>query len=329
MGSEIIQAAAAVSVVVDARDTEFAESLGGWLLERAPSTRTAYFRDVELYAEFARRRRGVHVLDTERKDAAAWAESMRLDLNEDGTRRISETTIARRLAALSSLLNYCVDTDVIEVNRVKAMRRPKRDTDPSKAPYLTEKQSQALLTAAASATGGRRARNCALLAVMLTTGARTSEVLTARVEDLGHSGEQRVLTVTRKGGKRQSLVLADWVARLVDEYLDGRVAGPLFAAKLHGGGLGPMDEPALLRLMRRTAEKAGIPGWERLHPHALRRSYATVAKGRGAELVDLQDSMGHVDPRTTEGYMKLRDQLDRSPAHLVAVALAGAVTRAR
>jgi integrase/recombinase XerD len=324
MDSEIMPAAEAVPAAVDARKAELADALGGWLLERAPSTRTAYFRDIDLYARFARRS-GFHILDTGRKQAAAWAESMRQEFKENGTRRISETTIARRLAALSSLLTYCVDTDVLEVNRVQAMRRPKRETDPSKAPYLTEDQSYAFLAAAAKATGGQRARNCALLAVMLTTGARTSEVLTARVEDLGHSGRHRVLTVTRKGGKRQSLVLAPWVADLVDAYVAGRGDGPLFAAKLHSGALGYMDEPALLRLIRRTAQKAGIPGWQRLHPHALRRSYATTAKGRGAELVDLQDSMGHADPRTTEGYIKQRDQLDRSPAHLVAVTLAGIV----
>lgn len=329
MGSDVIKVdGTTVPAVADERDAVLADALGGWLLERAPSTRTAYFRDIELYAGFAHRS-GVHVLDTGRKHAAAWAESMRQEVTEDGTRRISETTIARRLAALSSLLSYCVDTDVIEVNRVKAMRRPKRETDPSKAPYLTEKQSHAFLTAAANAKGGQRTRNIALLAVMLTTGARTSEVLEARVEDLGHSGEQRVLTVTRKGGKRQQLALEPWPAALVDAYLAGRTEGPLFAARLRGGELGHMDEPALLRLVRRTAEHAGIPDAHRLHPHALRRSYATVAKGRGAELVDLQDSMGHADPRTTEGYVKQRDQLDRSPAHLVAAALAGAVPRAR
>lgn len=324
MAAEIVPVPQAVPAVADARDAELADALGGWLLERAPSTRTAYFRDIELYAEFARRN-GFHVLDTQRSNAAAWAESMRAVLKGDGTRRISEATIARRLAALSSLLTYCVDTDVLEVNRVKAMRRPKGETDPSKAPWLEEAQSRALLAAAARAKGPQRTRNLALLAVMLNTGARTSEVLAARVEDLGHSGRHRVLTVTRKGGKRQSLVLAPWVADLVDEYLADRTEGPLFAARLHSGGLGHMDEPALLRLIRRTAASANIPGADRLHPHALRRTYATTAKEHGAQLIDLQDSMGHADPRTTEGYTKQRGQLDRSPAHLVGAALAGIV----
>ncbi|MFT4281298.1 tyrosine-type recombinase/integrase [Microbacterium sp.] len=51
------------------------------------------------------------------------------------------------------------------------------------------------------------------------------------------------------------------------------------------------------RTVQRLALAAGIDG--RVSPHSLRHTHATLALDAGATLHDLQDSMGHADPRTT------------------------------
>ena len=53
-----------------------------------------------------------------------------------------------------------------------------------------------------------------------------------------------MLTVTRKGGRRQNLPIAPWVGIVVDVHLNGRGGGPLFATWPRSGGHGRMDEPA-------------------------------------------------------------------------------------
>jgi integrase/recombinase XerD len=160
------------------------------------------------------------------------------------------------------------------------------------------------------------------LAVMLTTGARTTEVLAVDVADLGATGGHRVLKVTRKGGKRQSLPLVPWVGELVDAYLAGRTDGPLFATTARDGGYGRMDEPSLLRLVRRTGAAAGLENAEQLHPHSLRHSAITGALEAGGTLRDVQAMAGHADPRTTERYDRMRGRLDKSPIYLLGAALA-------
>ena len=86
---------------------------------------------------------------------------------------------------------------------------------------LTPDQAFALVHAADSVQGPQRARTAALVAVLLFTGARVSEIIGADVEDLGTDQERPVLWVTRKHGRRQSLPLPG-PARCADRCLPGQ-----------------------------------------------------------------------------------------------------------
>jgi integrase/recombinase XerD len=295
-------------------------AISGWLLEQdRPNTRTAYAKDAGLLAAFLAGH-GVSVLGATRQQVAAWAESMRRTVREDGSRVISEATIARRLSSASSFFSYAVETGGMDANPIKDMKRPKRQQDEDTIAWLSRKEMMTFLEAAQAHS--RRAH--AIAAVMLTTGARTTEVLAADVGDLGYTGGHRVLTVVRKGNKRQHLPVAPWVGVVLDTYLDGRTDGPLFATAPRDGGRGRLDEPGLYRLIRRIALRAKLPQANALHPHSLRHSALTEALERGCSLRDVQALAGHVDPRTTERYDRMRSRLDHSPVYALAASLASA-----
>jgi integrase/recombinase XerD len=75
--------------------------------------------------------------------------------------------------------------------------------------------------------------------------------------------------------------------------------------------------------MRQLARGAGLPPElvSHLGPHAVRHTFATLALDAGVPLRDLQDAMGHKDPRTTRRYDRARGRLDRSPGYQVAAYL--------
>ena len=85
---------------------------------------------------------------------------------------------------------------------------------------------------------------------------------------------------------------------------------------------GRVDRHAVFRLVRRLAQVAGIEAAERLSPHSLRHAFATAARAEGVALEDVQDAMGHADPRTTRRYDRDRHNLDRDPAYTIAAARA-------
>jgi integrase len=88
-----------------------------------------------------------------------------------------------------------------------------------------------------------------------------------------------------------------------------------------GARLFPAD---VWQLIRRLGTAAALPPdlVGHLGPHALRHSFATLYLDAGGSLRDLQDAMGHADPRTTRRYDRARYSLDRSPGYALASYLA-------
>uniref|UniRef100_UPI003B224E26 tyrosine-type recombinase/integrase n=1 Tax=Micromonospora carbonacea TaxID=47853 RepID=UPI003B224E26 len=81
----------------------------------------------------------------------------------------------------------------------------------------------------------------------------------------------------------------------------------------------PLTQSGIFTLVRRLAYLAGLPAADQVSPHTLRHAAATAALDDGAPLRDVQDLLGHADPRTTRRYDRNRGSLDRSPAHRLAV----------
>ena len=79
-----------------------------------------------------------------------------------------------------------------------------------------------------------------------------------------------------------------------------------------------MYEAQAWRLVRRLARRAGIKSAGQLSPHSLRHTYATSLDYAGVALQDIQDAMGHADPRTTRRYMASHQHLDRHATYAFA-----------
>jgi integrase/recombinase XerD len=98
--------------------------------------------------------------------------------------------------------------------------------------------------------------------------------------------------------------------RALEAYVDERTAGPLFITSAGRR----LDRTAAWRLVRRLARAAGIAAAEQISPHSARHAFGTGALDAGVPLRDVQDAMGHADPRTTRRYDRSRQP--RSPRHL-------------
>lgn len=248
---------------------------------------------------------------------------------------LSPATVARKVSAVSSWYAWLVRGGHATANPASNLDRPYVNPDISKTPGLTKDQALTMLAAAGAATWPQAARNAALAALLLFTGARVSEACGAVLADLGMDRGHRVLWVTRKGSEgRQPLALPPPVLGRLDAYLAGRddlsrlpaVAGaagrdrPLIATAT-GKPMRPADVWAL---MRRLGCAAGLPAelTSRMGTHSMRHSFATLALDAGVPIRDVQDAMGHKDPRTTRRYDRARGRLDRSPGYTLATYLA-------
>jgi integrase/recombinase XerD len=296
-----------------------------WLAtKRSPHTRAAYLRDLAQWTGWLAGH-GMPLLEADETAAAMWARHLE-------AAEVKDSTAARKLTAVSSFYAWCVRGGHVRANPVAGLPRPVVDYDTSATPGLTRDQAVTLLDAADADAGPQAARTAALVAALLFTGARVSELLGADIEDMGTNRGHRVLRVRRKGGKVQALALPAPAAARIDAYLAGRddvtklpaIPGSAAAARrrvLFATGTGARMYRAEVRaLLRRLGQAAGLPPElaARLSPHSMRHAFATLNLDAGASLRDLQDAMGHASPRTTRRYDRSRGNLDRSPGYLLA-----------
>ncbi|MGX6606521.1 tyrosine-type recombinase/integrase [Micromonosporaceae bacterium Da 78-11] len=279
-----------------------------WLANRRLSehTRSAYRRDVAAWLAWCAER-DQDPLHASFLDVNAYARALE-------ARPLAAATVARKLSGLSSWYDFLVKLRAVEHNPVNGADRPYVSRDHSATVGLSPEEVDALLGAAERA--GTRHR--AVLTLLADLGLRVGELVGLDLGDVGWERGHRTVRFVGKGGRPRRRALTPGAAAALDEYLRlrGDGDGPLFLTSTGGR----IDRHGVFRLVRRLAQEAGIAGADRLSPHSLRHAFATTARAEGVPLEDVQDAMGHADPRTTRRYDRDRHNLDRDPAYTIAAA---------
>jgi integrase/recombinase XerD len=274
---------------------------------RREQTRRAYFNDLRAWYAWSTDRE-LHPLQARRHDIALWARQL-AETPQRAGKAEAPASIARRLSCLSSFYGYGVEVGVLEENPVANVKRP-RVANASMTVGLARDELERLLDAAE----GDGARSAALMTLLAYNGLRIDEALSRDVSHLGHQLGHRVLRISRKGGRDALEPLSPPVERALDTYLAGRTSGPLFRDDRGRR----MYEAQAWRLVRRLARRAGLKSAGQLSPHSLRHTFATSLDDAGVPLQDIQDALGHADPRTTRRYIAAHQHLDRHATYAFA-----------
>ncbi len=279
--------------------------LGAWLASYGlENTRTAYRRDAQIFLTYLEAT-GLDLLAVRRAHVDVFARTRQAAGD-------APATLNRRLAAVSALYAYALDEGALQLNPVVRVRRAAVDADHSVTAALTRREAEDLLAAARS----HSPRAHALVDLLLSTGVRISEALTAQVSAL--SADR--LVITRKGGKPAVIPLPEHTVAALramtgaagTELTRGDEADRRLFATNSGS---PWARTDAAKLLTRLALKAGLD--KRVSPHVLRHTHATLALSLGIPLHHLQDSLGHTDPRTTRRYDHTRHRLEHSSAYRV------------
>jgi site-specific recombinase XerD len=253
-------------------------------------------------------------------------------------------TRRRMLSTLSALYGHLTESGVISANPA-ALSRSRlglgaRDASPTIR--LTAAQVAALLAAAARPTvRGRYARLYATRSVayvaLLTLGLRVSEITGLDRGDRYRTGGDDVLRVLGKGGLHREVYVTDLVHEALAAYLAerDRLAGTANPVRRGRSGVGASPLLAtragtrcsridLYTQLRRIAADAGpaLDGVaERVHPHALRHAYVTIALEHDAPIQHVRADVGHATIATTQHYDRGLRRRSASAADVVAKAL--------
>lgn len=214
---------------------------------------------------------------------------------------LSGVTRARKLAAVRSLYAFLVRLEIATKNPTTGIDTPKQESR-TRTSLRTDEYSRIL------AAAGSSPRDYAILQVFLQTGIRVSELCGLTVSDV----DLVVGTVTvrdGKGRKDREIELEKKAIKALKLYLTLRGASAYAALFLNRYGQ-PLGDRGVRKLVKRCAEAAGLE--KRVSPHIFRHTYASKKAERNINVFQLQQWLGHKDPKTTMRYVHLsRDAAKR------------------
>lgn len=229
--------------------------------------------------------------------------------------QLAPATANHHVKLLRHVLNVALDWDIIGKNPVAKVRMlPVHNKLEN---YMDQEQLGKLLEVLATYPA-RNACNVALL--LLSTGARLNEALSARWENIDREHRLwRIPAADSKSKKIRSVPLNDAALEVLDQLGSEGKHEYLFVKK-NGERYRHLHQ-----VWNRIRKKAGMP-WLRLHD--LRHQYASMLVNSGRTLYEVQAILGHADPQVTTRYAHLSTAALQDAASQASKAISGARERA-
>jgi site-specific recombinase XerD len=286
---------------------DFEAFLAHWAINKNVSPRTirAYRNDLKLFEAFLHERGIRRITQVDHAVINAYIEHMQQKANPRFHRTgLADSSIARRLAAVSSYFEYCRATSNHKLRNplTDLTRRWTKNDNPKPVDEITLEQLLAGIT---------DLRDRVLLTMFVATGLRVSEMhrlnretieFELEVDELGKEHVRASGEVVGKGNKKRMFFVDELTQELYAEYLATRSD----------------DNPALFLSERKQrlsvrAIQYTLTAWcrklglSRIHVHQLRHSYATRLANANISSMLLKDLLGHSSFSTTQRYFKLHD----------------------
>jgi site-specific recombinase XerD len=283
-------------------------------------TRRAYKIDVGEFLAFGGLKESAAIRTVTRAHVIAWRKDME-------TRKLSPSTIRRKLSALSSLFDYLCEKNAVAGNPVDGVKRPMANGNEGSTPALGDTQARRLLDAPPSDTL-KGLRDRAIIATLLYHGIRREELCLLRLRDMQSREGVMHFRIKGKRDKIRYVPVHPTAQRLVAEYL---------AALKEAAGMEPVDLDAPLfrpvknnrtgtlekhldpgsvyrNILQKYGRATGISGEVvGLCVHSMRATAATNALSNAADIAKVQEWLGHANVSTTRLYDRRKTRPEDSP----------------
>lgn len=257
-----------------------------------------YKRDVLGFAEWFNDRIGLDKFDATKvsaEDIRDWI-IYRLD-----TAELSAASMNRELSSIKSLFSYLRRIGVVEkdiTKRISSLKTPKvlpQFVPQSRMDELLESTREQMYS-----QEFKQVRNSLIISMLYGCGIRLAELLDIKLGDITNGS----VKIHGKGDKDRLVPLLPELVSRVEAYVEccRRCGIELTAAdKLIVGTAGkPLSRSTVQRVVRQEMMAANVQG--RKSPHILRHTFATHLLGKGADMREIQELMGHSSLSTTQHY---------------------------
>ncbi len=247
-------------------------------------------------------------------------------------------TIRLSLLAIKHFYTACLAQELVKENPAHGVKAPREKREVgSTINYLTLEELQQLIDSILptykirgdNAVKVQVLRDRLLLGCMALQGCRSIEMHRANLGDVSSSYGQHYLKLDGKNSIRTVILRPD-LGEEIARYRQARVksgeklnaVSPLFISlsnrrygqRLSRSGIGHIVDSYL--------EKCGLKHTDlerNLSPHSLRHTAGTLSLQSGSSLREVQDFLGHSDPKTTAIYTHVLSDLENNPANRIEI----------
>lgn len=222
---------------------------------------------------------------------------------------------ARKLASIRALYKYLLGKNLITNNPAAAFPSPKITVQP--ITFLSDDEIALLLDVITTGTGlterqqvfsdKNRARDMAMVYLMLSTGIRISECVGIDIDDI--DWEENSVYLERKGRKFQNVYFDEKCAELLSAYMDEREdmdlnepTTALFISR-NGTRITPRSVQRMVKKYASVAVKN-----KHITPHKLRSTYATGVYNSTGDIYLVKDALNHKSINTTARYADISEE---------------------
>lgn len=215
----------------------------------------------------------------------------------------SPLTVASYINSLRRFYEW-TEANKIYPNIARGVHAPKRQQAFRKQPLTVEQVGNLLRYERAE----QSPRDYAIINLLVRTGLRTVEVIRANVGDIVYKGGQRVLMVQGKGrdSKDNFVILTEAAYLPIFEYLKTRPDGsnpeaPLFTSNSNRNTGGRLTTRAVSMIAKNGLKNVGLDN-RVFTAHSLRHTTAVNILRAGGSLEQVQYTLRHTNPATTQIY---------------------------
>ena len=236
-------------------------------------------------------------------------------LNLERAKNCSIQTRNHRLSAIHSFANYISTSEpqylfwYTKLKNIPIKRFGLKNHDEKAIPKVVylEKDEMKTLLSIPDKTTSQGARDYALLMFLYNSGARATEAVNLRIQDIaiGNGVHASLATIRGKGNKTRVCPLWDSTVKLLQPYMKRSPEEPIFLNR-YGN---PITRFGIYELVSRYAAKAAevMPsiGEKNISPHTIRHSTASHLLESGVDINTIRSWLGHVSVNTTNIYAEV------------------------
>lgn len=206
------------------------------------------------------------------------------------------STIGTKLSVLKSFFAWLSAEEIIQKDPTAKLKSPKTEKRLPKA--LTIEELEMLRESC------KTIRQRAFVEVMYATGCRLAEVQQLNRKDINI--QNMSTNVIGKGNKEREVYLSFKALFHLKKYLNSRADGCEALMVTERKPFHRLSKRGIQREIANIAKNAGLE--KKVSPHVLRHTFATLTLNNGAELVAVQELLGHSSPETTLRYARITEE---------------------